>query len=112
MKKISWQKLKSLGDKEFWLEFGSKFQQFLRNLPRTLFIRHGHLIDVLAVMMVLLFAGYLVAVLLYFHPLVETDGSVPRQGLSVDRIERLQGWMAVRAKERGRELRIPEGPFD
>lgn len=108
MKKIDLKKLKALLKKDFWSNLSIKLKLSLRGLPKTLFIKHSHVIDAISVALVLVLAGYLVLALFYFIPSdIETDIS-GQQKLSVDLLDRLGSWIEDRGQEKQRLLNLSD----
>lgn len=108
MKKINLKKLQALSKKEFWNAFGIRLKLSLRGLPKTLFIKHSHAIDVISVTLVLVLAGYLVLALFYFTPSdIEADSN-SQQKLSVDLLDRLNLWVEERGHEKQRPLNLSD----
>ena len=108
MKKIDLQKIRVLADKEYWLSLGDKISLLVHELPRVLFIKHSHIIDIISITMVLVFAGYLVLALFLLTPSdIKVDKS-GQQGLTIDLIDRLDSWIESRVQEKQRLLELSD----
>ena len=108
MKKIDIKKLNVLSDKEFWRRLGNKIKLLLRELPRLLFIKHSHIINMIAVVLVLVLGAYLVLALFYFTPSDIDVGNKGQQKLTVDLLDRLGLWIEGRGQERQRLLELSD----
>ena len=106
MKNIDFKKLKILSDNEFWRRTGNELKLSLRELPKALFIRHSHVVDMISVALVLVLAGYLVLALFYFVPTDVDTGAGEQQRLTADLLDRLGLWIDERGQEKQRLLEL------
>jgi len=106
MKKIDWQNISSLMEKKNWYVISSRLRVLVHQMPRLLFIRHSHSIDIIAVGMGLLVAIYLVLVLVFKPPVGVNTARVQKWDLQVDALKNLNSWMMDRQKERERRIEL------
>lgn len=97
--------------KELWIGKARQIKSLLLRLPKWLLIKHGHALDVAAVVLVMLFAFLIIAKALYFEPSGVISSPVAKNLLSVSSINRIVVWMEEREAESEKELEIPEGLF-
>lgn len=106
MNSINWQNLSSIIEKKNWYLISGRFRLFLHQIPRALFIRHSHVIDLMAVGIGLLVAMYLVLVLVFRPPVGLNIQQDQVRDLSVDELKSLNNWSADRQREKERRIGI------
>lgn len=104
MNRINWPNLSSIIEKKNWSLISSRFRLFIHQIPRALFIRHSHVIDIMAVGIGLLVAMYLVLVLVFRPPTGLNIQQAPVSDLSVDELKSLNNWAADRQREKERRV--------
>jgi hypothetical protein len=103
---INWQNLRSAIEKKNWYLIGSRFRVLIHQMPRALFIRHSHIIDIIAVGIGLLVAIYLVLVLVFRPPVLVNTQPAQTGDLSVDVLRNLNNWVADRQREKERRIEL------
>jgi hypothetical protein len=106
MKNIDLKSLRALSDKNFWRGVGNKLKLSLHELPKLLFVKHSHILDSIAIALVLVLAGYLVLTLFYLAPSDFNVESREQQKLTVSLLERIDTWIERRGQERQRVLQL------
>lgn len=100
-------KLTNLSDKKYWLRQKEKVISETKRLPKTIFIRHSHNIDVLAVLSILLLASYLVVIMLKYNPEVGSN-ELKSKKINTDSLQRIDEWINEKETEKQRKLNIEE----
>ncbi|MFH1354000.1 MAG: hypothetical protein ABIH36_01810 [bacterium] len=109
MKKMKKMDLRKLVKRETWLHLVRRVRTGVRAGGRWLLIRHSHALDVAAVALVLLIAGYLVITLLYLEPPGVNAAPPGQLELATDVIDRLELWIEQWDTDLSSSLKIPEG---
>src|SRR3990167_5994231 len=94
---INWQNLRSAIEKKNWYLIGSRLRVLIHQMPRALFIRHSHIIDIIAVGIGLLVAR---------PPVAVNTQPVQTGDLSVDVLRNLNNWVADRQREKERRIEL------
>ncbi len=102
--KIDWQSISNLADKKSWYQISSRLRVLVHQAPRILFIRHSHIIDIIAVGMGLLLASYLVFLLVFKPPTDINMNNAQKWDLQIDTLKDLSNWVIERQKEKERVL--------
>lgn len=106
MKKINF---RQLAKRDTWLRLVRRVRVGVRLSGRWLLIRHSHALDVTAVALVLLMAGYLVVTLLYLEPPGVSAMPPGQPELVTDVIDHLELWIEQRDADLSSGLKVPEG---
>lgn len=106
MIKVNWLKINSLLEKKDWYVIKNRVKVWIHQLPRSLFIKHSHLIDVIAVGIGLAVTTYLVLVLVFKPPEGIDMQRAQKWDLAVDTLKSLNGWAADRQKEKERRIEL------
>ncbi len=92
---------------DWWQMIKRRTVSGAHELPRSLFVRHSHTVDIAAVMTVLLFATMLTIYLLYLTPNNIQTTNIVQTELSSSTLDRLELWLEERNNELNRQIIIP-----
>lgn len=104
-------KKSSLTVNDYWFVGVRFLKSGVHKLPRWLFIKHTHTIDVMAIVVVLLFAAILVITLLFITPEQGPVATIDQKDLSTVTIDRLELWLEERNNELNSDIQIRSNVF-
>jgi hypothetical protein len=97
--------------KESWTGITRHIKRWFLRLPKWLLVKHGHALDVVAVVLVILFAFLLIIKVLYFEPSGTFVAPTSKKILSTNSINQIIVWIEEREVESERGLEVPGGLF-
>lgn len=91
-------------DRQSLTRWGPVVRRHMAHFPKWLLLQHSHAVDLIAVILILVFASWTVVTLLYVDPPGVLGMPPATQELAVDTIDRLEFWIEEREANRGRTI--------